>query len=113
MFFKPIAHFLFGEMNVTVANIMIGLSSAFVDNGTLMFAMLSMHPNIPNGQWLLLTLTLGTGGSLLAIGSAPGVGLLGQVKEYTFSFHLRWMPAILLGYFLSIATHFWVNSVSF
>jgi Na+/H+ antiporter NhaD/arsenite permease-like protein len=112
-YLDAIAHFLFGEMNVTVANIMIGLSSAFVDNGTLMFAVLSMHPDIPNGQWLLLTLTLGVGGSLLSIGSAPGVGLLGQVKEYTFGFHLRWMPAVLLGYFLSIATHFWVNSVGF
>ena len=108
-----VAHFLFGEMNVTLANIMIGLSSAFVDNGTLMFAVLTMHPDIPNGQWLLLTLTLGVGGSLLAIGSAPGVGLLGQIKEYTFGFHLRWMPAVLLGYFLSIATHFWVNSAGF
>jgi Na+/H+ antiporter NhaD/arsenite permease-like protein len=112
-YLDSIAHFLFGEINVTLANIMIGLSSAFVDNGTLMFAVLSMHPDIPNGQWLLLTLTLGVGGSLLSIGSAPGVGLLGQVKEYTFGFHLRWMPAILLGYFLSIAAHFWVNSVSF
>jgi Na+/H+ antiporter NhaD/arsenite permease-like protein len=108
------AHYLFGEINVTLANIMIGLSSAFVDNGTLMFAVLSMHPDIPNGQWLLLTLTLGVGGSLLAIGSAPGVGLLGQIKEgYSFGFHLRWMPAILLGYFLSIAAHFWVNAVNF
>jgi len=112
-YLDSIAHFLFGEVNVAVANIMIGLSSAFIDNGTLMFAVLSMHPDIPNGQWLLLTLTLGVGGSLLSIGSAPGVGLLGQVKEYTFGFHLRWMPAILLGYFLSIAAHFWVNSVSF
>ncbi len=108
-----VAHFLFGEINVTLANIMIGLSSAFVDNGTLMFAVLTMHPDIHNGQWLLLTLTLGVGGSLLAIGSAPGVGLLGQIKEYTFGFHLRWMPAVLLGYFLSIATHFWVNSAGF
>jgi Na+/H+ antiporter NhaD/arsenite permease-like protein len=112
-YLDTIAHFLFAEMNVTVANIMIGLSSAFVDNGTLMFAVLSMHPDISDGQWLLLTLTLGVGGSLLSIGSAPGVGLLGQVKEYTFGFHLRWMPAILLGYFLSIAAHFWVNAVNF
>jgi Na+/H+ antiporter NhaD/arsenite permease-like protein len=113
-YLDSVAHFLFGEMNVSVANIMIGLSSAFIDNGTLMFAVLSMHPDISNGQWLLLTLTLGVGGSLLAIGSAPGVGLLGQIKEgYSFGFHLRWMPAILLGYFLSIAAHFWVNSVSF
>lgn len=108
-----IAHFLFGQMNPSVANILIGLSSAFVDNGTLMFAVLSMHPPIQTGQWLLLTLTLGVGGSLLAIGSAPGVGMLGQIKEYSFSFHLRWMPAVLLGYFASIATHFWINAAYF
>ncbi|MFI3218708.1 MAG: sodium:proton antiporter NhaD, partial [Methylococcales bacterium] len=98
-YLDAIAHFLFGQMNPSVANILIGLSSAFVDNGTLMFAVLSMHPPIHTGQWLLLTLTLGVGGSLLAIGSAPGVGMLGQIKQYTFGFHLRWMPAVLLGYF--------------
>jgi hypothetical protein len=53
-----------------------------------------------------LSLTLGVGGSLLAIGSAPSVGLLGQIKQYTFSFHMRWMPIILVGYFASIAVHF-------
>lgn len=109
-----LAHFLFVEINVTLANVLIGLSSAFVDNGTLMFAVLSMHPAIPKIQWLLLTLTLGVGGSLLAIGSAPALHLLGLVKEdYTFSFHLRWMPAILLGFFLSVATLFLINPGSF
>jgi Na+/H+ antiporter NhaD/arsenite permease-like protein len=110
-YLDAIAHFLYGQISPTMANISIGLSSAFIDNGTLMFAVLSMHPDIPPGQWLLLTLTLGVGGSLLAIGSAPGVGLLGQIKEgYTFSYHLRWMPVILLGYFASIAVHYWLNS---
>jgi Na+/H+ antiporter NhaD/arsenite permease-like protein len=110
-YLDAIAHFLFGQISPTIANISIGLSSAFVDNGTLMFAVLSMHPNLPPGQWLLLTLTLGVGGSLLAIGSAPGVALLGQIKEgYTFAFHMRWMPVILLGYFASIAVHFWINA---
>ena len=110
-YLDTIAHFLFGQISPTVANISIGLSSAFVDNGTLMFAVLSMHPDLPAGQWLLLTLTLGVGGSLLAIGSAPGVALLGQIKEgYTFTFHMRWMPVILLGYFASIAVHFWINA---
>ena len=112
-YLDAIAHFLFGQMNPSVANILIGLSSAFVDNGTLMFAVLSMHPPIQTGQWLLLTLTLGVGGSLLAIGSAPGVGMLGQIKQYTFGFHLRWMPAVLLGYFASIAVHFWINAAYF
>jgi Na+/H+ antiporter NhaD/arsenite permease-like protein len=110
-YLDAIAHFLFGQISTTVANISIGLSSAFIDNGTLMFAVLSMHPDLPPGQWLLLTLTLGVGGSLLAIGSAPGVALLGQIKEgYTFAFHLRWMPVILLSYFASIAVHFWINA---
>jgi Na+/H+ antiporter NhaD/arsenite permease-like protein len=113
-YLDAIAYYLFGQSNVTLANIMIGLSSAFIDNGTLMFAVLSMHPAILKVQWLLLTLTLGVGGSLLAIGSAPGVGLLGQIKEgYNFGFHLRWMPAILLGFFLSIGALFLLNPDSF
>ena len=112
-YLDAIAHFLFLQMNPSMANIFIGLSSAFVDNGTLMFAVLSMHPPIHAGQWLLLTLTLGVGGSLLAIGSAPGVGMLGQIKDYTFGFHLKWMPAVLLGYFASVAVHFWINAAYF
>lgn len=108
-YLDAIAHFLFGQISPTMANISIGLSSAFIDNGTLMFAVLGMHPDLPPGQWLLLTLTLGVGGSLLAIGSAPGVGLLGQIKDYTFGCHMRWMPIILLGYFASIAVHYWIN----
>lgn len=88
-YLDAIAIYLFGEINTTLANILIGLSSAFIDNGTLMFAVLNMHPTMSIGQWLLLTLTLGVGGSLLAIGSAPGVGLLGQIKGiYTFGYHL-------------------------
>ena len=110
-YLDAIANFLYGQNQPTVANIIIGLSSAFIDNGTLMFAVLNMHPDLSHGQWLLLTLTLGVGGSLLAIGSAPGVGLLGQIKEgYTFGYHMRWMPVILLGYAASIAVHFWINS---
>lgn len=110
-YLDAIAQFLFGQINPTLANTLVGLSSAFVDNGTLMFAVLNMHPNLPAGQWLLLTLTLGVGGSLLAIGSAPDVGILGHIKGYyTFTAHLRWLPVILLGYFASIAVHFWINA---
>jgi Na+/H+ antiporter NhaD/arsenite permease-like protein len=113
-YLDAISNMLYGQLSPTLANILIGLSSAFVDNGTLMFAVLTMHPDIPQGQWLLLTLTLGVGGSLLAIGSAPGIGLLGQAKgQYTFTSHLKWCPAILLGYFASIGVHFLVNAQSF
>jgi Na+/H+ antiporter NhaD/arsenite permease-like protein len=70
-----------------------------------------MAPKISEGQWLLVTLTAGVGGSLLAIGSAAGVGLLGQTKGiYSFMSHLKWMPVIALGYAASIFTHFLINS---
>jgi len=105
------SHFLYGEIDPTIANILVGIFSAFIDNGTIMYAVLTMLPDISQGQWLLVTLTAGVGGSLLAIGSAAGVGLMGQAKGiYTFSSHLKWMPVILLGYFGSIAVHFLINA---
>lgn len=105
---------LYVGMDPTIANIIVGILSAFIDNGTIMFAVLTMHPDISQGQWLLVTLTAGVGGSLLAIGSAAGVGLMGQLKGvYTFSAHLKWMPVILLGFFGSIATHFLINGAYF
>jgi Na+/H+ antiporter NhaD/arsenite permease-like protein len=102
---------LYVGMDPTIANILVGIFSAFIDNGTIMFAVLTMHPDISQGQWLLVTLTAGVGGSLLAIGSAAGVGLMGKMKgAYSFSAHLKWMPVILIGFFGSIATHFLINS---
>lgn len=110
-YLDAISTWLYGQHSPTLANIMIGLSSAFVDNGTLMFAVLTMHPDLPLGQWLLVTLTLGVGGSLLAIGSAPGIGLLGIAKgQYSFGSHMKWFPAILLGYFAAVGVHFLVNA---
>ncbi|TNF35615.1 MAG: sodium:proton antiporter [Gammaproteobacteria bacterium] len=98
-------------MSATPANIAIGLLSAIIDNIPVMFAVLTMMPEMPMGQWLLVTLTAGVGGSLLSIGSAAGVALMGQARgKYTFFGHLKWMPAIALGYAASIATHLWINS---
>ncbi len=104
------SNYLYGEIDPTVANIMVGVASAFVDNGTIMLAVLTMMPDISEGQWLLVTLTAGVGGSLLAVGSAAGVGLMGQAKGiYTFTNHLKWMPVIALGYVGSIVAHFLIN----
>ena len=96
------------------ANIAIGVMSAIVDNIPVMFAVLTMMPDMSLGQWLLVTLTAGVGGSLLSIGSAAGVALMGQARgQYTFFGHLKWTPVIALGYAASIATHFWINSALF
>jgi NhaD family Na+/H+ antiporter len=95
----------------TTANVLVGFLSAIVDNIPVMFAVLSMQPDMSMGHWLLVTLTAGVGGSMLSIGSAAGVALMGQARGmYTFGGHLKWMPVIALGYFASIAVHFFVNS---
>jgi len=104
------SHHLYGSIEPTVANILVGIASAFIDNGTIMLSVLTMAPDISQGQWLLVTLTAGVGGSMLAVGSAAGVGLMGQAKGiYTFTSHLKWTPAIALGYAGSIAAHFLIN----
>jgi Na+/H+ antiporter NhaD/arsenite permease-like protein len=101
---------LYGGIDPSIANILVGVASAFVDNGTIMLAVLTMAPDISEGQWLLVTLTAGVGGSMLAVGSAAGVGLMGQAKGiYTFTSHLKWTPVIALGYLGSIAAHFLIN----
>jgi len=110
-YLELVSGYLYSDMNPTIANILVGFASAFVDNGTIMLAVLTMEPDISQGQWLLVTLTAGVGGSMLAVGSAAGVGLMGQTKGlYTFTSHLKWTPAIMLGFFASIGAHFLINA---
>ncbi len=105
------SQFLYVGLGATYANIIIGVLSAIVDNIPLMFAVLTMDPAMSDGQWLLVTLTTGTGGSLLSIGSAAGVALMGTARgQYTFMSHLKWSWAVALGYGASIWVHMLVNA---
>ena len=98
-------------LGATWANILVGILSAIVDNIPVMFAVLTMNPDMDLTQWLLVTLTAGVGGSLLSIGSAAGVALMGQARgTYTFFSHLKWSWAIALGYAASIWVHLLLNS---
>jgi NhaD family Na+/H+ antiporter len=109
-----VSELMYTDWGATAANIAVGVISAIVDNIPVMFAVLSMNPDMPLGQWLLVTLTAGVGGSLLSIGSAAGVALMGQARgRYTFFGHLKWTPVIALGYVASIVCHMWVNEALF
>lgn len=110
-YLELLSHKLYIDMGPTEANITLGILSSVIDNIPVMFSVLSMHPEMDTTQWQLITLTTGVGGSLLSVGSAAGVALMGQGKGlYTFVGHLKWMPAILLGYFVSIYAHILINS---
>ncbi|WP_029408681.1 sodium:proton antiporter NhaD [Thiomicrorhabdus sp. Milos-T2] len=105
---------MYTQWGATNANIAVGVFSSIVDNIPVMFAVLTMNPDMSDGQWLLVTLTAGVGGSLLSVGSAAGVALMGQSKgQYTFFSHLKWTPAIALGYIASIWVHMMINSQLF
>lgn len=105
-----VSQFMYLDLGPTTANVLVGVLSAIVDNIPVMFAVLTMMPDMSHGQWLLVTLTAGVGGSMLSIGSAAGVALMGQARgKYTFFGHLKWAPAIALGYAASIWVHFLVN----
>ena len=105
---------LYDGLGFTVANSLMGIISALIDNIPVMFSVIQMHDTttMDLNQWLLITLTAGVGGSLLSIGSAPGVALMGQAKGiYTFSSHLRWTGVIFIGYVMSILTHLWLSGL--
>lgn len=109
-YLEDLSAYMYGELGPTTANILVGVISALVDNIPVMVAVLEMNPTMDVQQWLLVTLTAGVGGSLLSIGSAAGIALMGQARGYyTFFTHLRWTPAIALGYALSIWVHLVVN----
>jgi NhaD family Na+/H+ antiporter len=109
-YLEHVSVFIYGDLGPTLANSLVGAMSAVVDNIPIMVAVLEMNPTMNVQQWLLVTLTAGVGGSLLSIGSAAGVALMGQARgHYTFFRHLRWTPVIALGYVASIWLHMVLN----
>ena len=109
-----LSHAFYGGLGHTTANVLVGLLSSILDNIPMMVAVLQMAPQMDHGQWLLVTFTAGVGGSLLSIGSAAGVALMGQAGgRYTFFGHLKWSWAIALGYAAGIGVHLLVNARHF
>ena len=109
-----LSELMYMDLGPTATNILVGVVSAIVDNIPVMFAVLEMNPEMSLGQWLLVTLTAGVGGSMLSIGSAAGVAVMGQARGiYTFFAHLKWTWAIAVGYGASIAVHFMINGDAF
>lgn len=109
-YLELLSRFSYEQLGPTSANVAVGLISAVVDNIPVMVAVLSMLPEMSQGQWQLVTLTAGVGGSLLSVGSAAGVALMGQARGlYTFGAHLKWAWAVLLGYLAGVGCHLLLN----
>lgn len=95
--------------NASLMTMAIGLSSAVVDNVPLVAAVQGMYPltRFPTDHdfWLFLCYCAGTGGSILIIGSAAGIAVMG-IQRITFGWYVRHLslPAIL-GYLAGAVTY--------
>jgi Na+/H+ antiporter NhaD/arsenite permease-like protein len=95
--------------NVDVITVSIGLSSAVVDNVPLVAAAQGMYSlstfGVDHHFWVFLAYCAGTGGSILIIGSAAGIAVMG-IQRITFGWYVRHMslPA-LFGYAAGALTY--------
>lgn len=84
---------LFGEaptiLKLVLGNAALGVLSALVDNIPLTAAAIDILVTADARLWVLLAFTVGTGGSMIVIGSAAGVIAMGRVKELTFFNYMR------------------------
>lgn len=86
-----------------MANYVMGLLSAVIDNVPLTAALLKSDVMMDTAHWLSLTYAVGVGGSLLIIGSAAGIVAMSKVKGLTFLVYLKYFFALLLSYTLGFA----------
>lgn len=97
--------------NMYVINIIIGILSAVVDNVPLVAGAMKMYPIIPGDLmfavdgnfWIFLAYCAGVGGSILVIGSAAGVVVMG-LEKINFIWYMKKFSLItLIGYLAGAA----------
>jgi len=93
----------------------IGLASALIDNVPLVAATQGMYSLAEFGTddklWQLIALCAGTGGSILIIGSASGVALMGLEKIDFLWYAKKVSVGAAVGYFAGIATYLAQNAL--
>jgi Na+/H+ antiporter NhaD/arsenite permease-like protein len=97
--------------NIYVINIIIGLLSAIVDNVPLVAGAMGMYEigtgvfAVDGTFWEFLAYCAGTGGSVLIIGSAAGVAVMGILK-IDFIWYIKKISFLaLIGYIAGAATY--------
>lgn len=113
--------------NVYVINIVIGVLSSIIDNVPLVAAAMGMYPVVPvelvteatkafavdGAFWEGLAYCAGTGGSLLIIGSAAGVAVMGMEK-IDFIWYLKKISLwALIGYLAGAGTFYLMSTLIF
>lgn len=128
---KEVSTYLDEEVhNVYVINTIVGMLSSIIDNVPLVAGAMGMYP-MPTHEavalsgeaaymanfvqdgifWQLLAYCAGVGGSILIIGSAAGVVVMG-LEKITFAWYCKHISLLaLLGYFSGITTYVVQNAI--
>ena len=92
----------------------IGVLSSIVDNVPLVAGCMGMYPVAPTGDlavdgifWQLLAYCAGVGGSILIIGSAAGVVVMG-LEKITFGWYMKHISWIVLVGYLAGMFSYWL-----
>lgn len=92
----------------------IGVISSIVDNVPLVAGCMGMYPIAPTGDmavdglfWQLLAYCAGVGGSMLIIGSAAGVVVMG-LEKITFGWYLKHISWVALVGYLAGMVAYWL-----
>ena len=113
-----VANYLNSAFNgdIYIINMIIGLLSSIVDNVPLVAGAMGMYEIAPTGDfavdgkfWEFLAYCAGTGGSVLIIGSAAGVAVMGILK-IDFIWYLKNISLLaLMGYLAGAATYIFMQ----
>lgn len=107
---KELAQFLSDTLpSLDIIATVIGIASALIDNVPLVAATMGMYDitdyATDDKLWQLIALCAGTGGSILVIGSASGVALMG-LEKVDFLWYLKNVSlGATVGYFAGIAAY--------
>ena len=96
--------------------LLMGLLSAVVDNVPLVAATMRMYDlsryGVNHHFWLFLSYCVGTGGSILIVGSAAGVAAMGMAKIEFFWYVKRITPLALIGYAAGAGTYLLIEALT-
>lgn len=113
---KDLAVFLSDNLpSLDIIATVIGIASALIDNVPLVAATMGMYDLTEFGTddrlWQLIALCAGTGGSILVIGSASGVALMGLEKVDFLWYAKKVSLGATIGYFAGIGTYLLENAI--
>jgi len=89
---------LYDIMPSLLANFLMGMLSALIDNVPLTAALLKADLQMSVAEWMGLTYAVGVGGSLLIIGSAAGIVAMSKMPGLTFITYLRSFGLLLMAF---------------